>query len=91
MFVQIINNVPFGIYKGSRLTPYGEKVYGQYKGYNIEVYTAKEENNLKHKLFYVSDFLLNFIKSKFIYFDLNNNKRIVKCDANEKRNYKYMA
>lgn len=34
--------VSFGIYKGSKMTSYGEYTWGMFKGYRIEIYNAKE-------------------------------------------------
>ena len=34
------NPISFGIYKGHRITPYGECVYGKYKDYNLEILDA---------------------------------------------------
>lgn len=62
----------FGILKGYKKTPYGEYTWGVYKGYKIEIFDAKKS---QQKLIYVSDNkLLNWIKSKFIYF-LNDKKK----------------
>lgn len=77
MKTQPTSPITFGIYKSTRITSYGQCVYGVFKDHNIEVYTAKENNKLIHKLFYVSDKVRNFVKSKLIYFE-NGNKRIVR-------------
>lgn len=61
----INNNVSFGILKTHRKTSYGEYKQGFYKGYKIEVFDAYKN---KQKLIYVSDKLLNWVKSKLIYF-----------------------
>ena len=73
-----ISPVSFGIYLRTRKTSYGQCDYGVYKNNNIEIYTAKENGKLLHKLFYVSDAVRNFIKSKLIYFE-NQKKRILRC------------
>ena len=72
-----VNPVTFGIYKGTRVTHYGQCDYGVFKNYNIEIYSAwadktKKKNfeNLVHKLMYVSDMVRNFVKSKLIYFEI---------------------
>lgn len=72
-----ISPVSFGIYLRTRKTSYGQCDYGIYKNNNIEIYTAKENGKLIHKLFYVSDAVRNFIKSKLIYFE-NGIKKIVR-------------
>lgn len=58
-------NPSFGIYNGTKITSYGKCTYGNYKGYKIEVFDAYKN---KQKLIYVSDNLLNWVKSKLIYF-----------------------
>jgi len=59
------NPISFGIYKGSKITAYGEYTWGVFKGYRIEIYNAKEHNQ---KLQYVSDSrTLKWLKSKLIY------------------------
>lgn len=37
-------NPSFGIYKGHRITNYGEYTWGEYKGYKIEIFDAKNLN-----------------------------------------------
>jgi hypothetical protein len=73
-----IDSVNFGIYLKTRKTSYGQCDYGIYKNKNIEIYTAKENGKLIHKLFYVSDAVRNFIKSKLIYFE-NGIKKVLRC------------
>jgi hypothetical protein len=82
MFIPPIqpNPITFGIYLKTRKTGYGQCDYGVYKNHNIEIYTAKENNKLIHKLFYVSDAVRNFIKSKLIYFE-NGIKKVVRGNA----------
>lgn len=59
------NPISFGIYKGHRITNYGQYTWGEYKGRKIEIYDAKEYNQ---KLQYVSNSkTLKWIKSKLIY------------------------
>lgn len=66
----------FGIYLKTRRTPYGQCDIGKYKGNNIEIYT---DNTDKTKLYYVSDSIRNWIKSKLIYF-ADGNKKIIKSE-----------
>ena len=73
-----IDSVSFGIYLRTRKTSYGQCDYGIFKNNNIEIYTAKENGSLLHKLFYVSDAVRNFIKSKLICFE-NGKKKILRC------------
>ena len=59
------NPISFGIYKGHKITPYGQYTWGEYKGRKIEIYDAKEHNQ---KLQYVSNSkTLKWLKSKLIY------------------------
>lgn len=86
MYIQPIGtqtNTSFKIYKKTRLTDFGQCVYGTYKNQNIEVYSKKENGNLIHKLFYVSDCVRRFIKSKLIYFE-NGKKRVLRGERNDK-------
>ena len=69
-------NPTFRIYKGTKYTHYGQCTYGVFRDRNIEVYFDKKE---KTKLFYVSDLLRNWIKSKLIYFD-KGIKKIVRSE-----------
>ena len=75
---QPISPVSFGVYLRTRKTSYGQCDYGVFRNENIEIYTAKENGSLLHKLFYVSDAVRNFIKSKLIYFE-NGTKKILRC------------
>lgn len=63
MHIQPQSTIIFGIYKGSSQKPYGEYIWGEYKGLKIEVFDAYKHHQ---KLFYVSK-CFNFIKSKFVY------------------------
>ena len=56
--------IPFGIYRGSKKTPYGEYTWGVYRNKKIEIFDAKK---YEQKLFYVGDMnTLRWIKSKLI-------------------------
>lgn len=66
MIIDTSRKVNFGIYKWSKPTSYGERTHGVYKGYNIDIYKDKQD---KTKLYYVSDQIKNWIKSKLEYFD----------------------
>ena len=71
MIIDTSRKINFGIYKGIKKTGYGQRMYGTYKGNNIDIYYDKQD---KTKLFYVSDQLRNWIKSKLVYFDKGNKK-----------------
>jgi hypothetical protein len=69
-------NQTFGIYLRTRKTGYGHCDIGKFKGNNIEIY---HDNETKSKLYYVSDNLRNWIKSKLIYFE-RGFKKIVRSE-----------
>lgn len=77
------NSVTFGIYKGTRRTHYGHCDYGVYKNRNIEIYFDKQD---KTKLYYVSDLVRNWIKSKLVYFE-NGIKKINKSENKNERKF----
>ena len=74
MEITSINQVNFGIYKGTKVTGYGQCDYGIFKGKNIEIYYDKRD---KTKLYYVSDQLKRWIKSKLEYFDKGKKKTVI--------------
>ena len=75
---RIKDTTTFGIYKGHKLTSYGEYTWGTYKGYKIEIFDAKKYNQ---KLQYVSDSrTLKWLKSKLRYFQ-NGIKKIIRSNA----------
>ena len=70
--------ISFGIYKGHRITSYGQYTWGEYKGYKIEIFDAKKYNQ---KLQYVSNSkTFKWIKSKLTYFQ-NGIKKIMRSEA----------
>lgn len=73
--------ISFGIYKYSRIKPYGVFTHGEYKGYNIDIYDGGKKDNMK--LYYISDMANRWVKSKLKYI-LNGVRRINKS---ENRNY----
>lgn len=70
------NNVSFGIYKGSSKKPYGEYMWGEYKGNKVEVFDAFISNQ---KLIYISR-NMRFLKSKLIYW-VNGIKKIARAEG----------
>lgn len=68
--------IPFGILKGHKKKPYGDYMWGEYKGYKIEVYDAYKYNQF---LIYISK-NMNFIKSKLIYW-LEGQKKITRAEG----------
>ena len=66
-------NPSFGIYKYTLPKRYGELIHGEYKGYSIDIYNAEVQNN---KLYYISDKLGKWIKSKLKYIENGKIKTI---------------
>lgn len=76
MKIQPTDNINFGILKGVKKRPYGEYMYGEYKGHKIEVYNAYKNNQL---LIYVSK-NMEFLKSKLIYW-IDGIKKTTRAEA----------
>ena len=74
MDIKPINQVNFGIYKGIKRTGYGQCTHGEFKGYNIDIYYDTKD---KTKLYYVSDKIKNWVKSKLEYFDKGKKKTVI--------------
>lgn len=73
MHIQPISNINFGIYKGTHKTYYGFVDNGVFKDKVIDIYHAFNDNgSLKHKLYYVSNTIGGWIKSKLKFY--NNGK-----------------
>lgn len=71
------SSISFGIYIKTKKTSYGQCDIGKYRNKNIEIYNDFKD---KTKLYYVSDELRRWIKSKLIYFD-KGIKQIVRSQA----------
>lgn len=69
-------NISFGILKGHKKRPYGDYMWGEYKGKKIEVFDAYKYNQL---LIYVSE-NMKFVKSKLVYW-LDGIKKITKSEG----------
>ena len=68
----------FGILRGCKKTPYGDYIWGVYKGKRIEVYDAWK---CQQKLIYVSEEnTLNWIKMKFTYMQ-DKVKKVVRSQS----------
>ena len=77
MKTEPINPYPtFGIYLRTKKTAYGHCDIGKFKENNIEIYHDYKD---KTKLYYVSDKVRNWIKSKLIYFE-RGIKKIVRSE-----------
>ena len=66
----------FGILEHWHPTRYGDYKCGHYKGYKIEVFHDKKYDQ---KLIYVSDSLMNWVKSKLIYIQ-NGIKKVMRAE-----------
>ena len=73
--------INFGVYKNTKKTSYGERVRGIINGYQVDVYTAyNEDKTKKHKLYYVSR-AGQWVKSKLDFFKDNKKYKTVKSNA----------
>ena len=68
-------NPSFGIYKSTVITPYGKRVEGKYKDYNISIFDDKVE---KAKMFYITDKFQNWVKYKLIYQQNGKKHKVIK-------------
>ena len=68
-----VDNISFGIYLRTKRTYSGHCDIGKYKGNNIEIYHDYTDNT---KLYYVSDKVRKWIKSKLVYFQEGIKKTI---------------
>ena len=69
----------FGIYKGTKLTGYGNKITGKIKDYTLDIYIAQDKGKLKHKLYYLKK-AGEWVKSKLIYFSNNKPYKVIRCE-----------
>jgi hypothetical protein len=76
MKIQPTNNINFGILKGYKQRPYGDYMWGEYKGLKYEVFDAHKYNQ---KLIYVSKYM-NFVKSKLTYW-MDGIKKVVRAEG----------
>ena len=73
------NQPTFGIYIKTKKTFYGHCDIGKFKNKNIEIYYDYKDRT---KLYYVSDDVRNWLKSKLIYFE-RGIKRIVRSESSK--------
>lgn len=71
-------DINFGIYRCSKVTPYGKRDTGIYKDKIIDIYN---DTNNNIKLYYISDLYNNWIKSKLVYY-IDNIKHITRSNNN---------
>lgn len=58
------SNPSFGVHIVTRTTSYGNRATGLLKNCKLDVYTVTENGELTQKLYYLSDKLGNWVKSK---------------------------
>ena len=80
---------PFKCHKGTteHLRDYGKVIQdtGVFKGCKLDVYSAYDtEGNLVHKLYYLSDSVGHWIKSKLVYFKDNKKDKVVYSENKRK-------
>lgn len=68
MIIDANRKVNFGIYKGTKITQYGNKTTGVFKNYKLDIHEGYEQNKLVHKLYYLYDTTGKWIKSKLKYY-----------------------
>lgn len=76
------NNPNFGVYKVTQITHYGNRVTGLINGYKLDVYTAKEDGELVHKLYYLADKAGNWVKSKLKYYKGGSVIKVIRSEKN---------
>ena len=84
MQIQPTNPVNFGIYKGTKPTRYGRIDTGIINGKKLDIYYSYENRQIKHKLYYLTDNIGNWIKSKLIYFDDKGERKVIRSTPNGK-------
>ena len=72
------NNPPFGVYKVTKMTSYGKRETGFINGCKLDIYTAKEDGKLVHKLYYLADKAGKWVKSKLVLFANGKKVRVIK-------------
>jgi hypothetical protein len=73
-------NPTFGVYKVTKITHYGHRDTGILRDKKLDIYTGRENGELKHKLYYLSDNLGNWIKSKLVYFENGKKVNVVRSE-----------
>lgn len=81
MIIDTNRKINFGIYRCSKVTPYGTRDTGIYKDKIIDIYNDTGNNM---KLYYVSDLYNNWIKSKLAYY-IDKVKHITKSNRKDSR------
>lgn len=75
----------FGVWKGTTKTvrEYGATICdkGEINGKRIEIYSSySKQNKLEHKLYYLSDMVCNWLKSKLVYFSGKKKYKIIRSE-----------
>lgn len=84
MIIDTSRKVNFGIYRGTMKTHYGKVDTGIFKDKKLDIYYSYENNELKHKLYYLQDKLGNWLKSKLVFFKDNKPEKVVRSNIGDK-------
>lgn len=75
------NKPSFGIYKTIKATSYGTRQTGVINGFKLDIYTAKENNQITQKLYYLADKSGKWLRSKLVYFENGKKVKVIKSEA----------
>ena len=85
MIIETNRNISFGVYKSTKFTHYGKVDKGIINNKKLEIYSAYENNQLKHKLYYLQDNIGKWIKSKLVFFKDNKPEKVVRSNIGDKQ------
>lgn len=85
MIIDTSRKVNFGVYRGTKYTHYGKVDTGIIKNNKLDIYYSYENNELKHKLYYLQDKLGNWLKSKLVFFKDNKPEKVVRSNIGDKQ------
>ncbi len=74
-------NPTFGAYRTIKPTAYGTRMTGVINGYKLDIYTAKEHNQITQKLYYLADKAGKWVRSKLVYFENGKKAKVIKSEA----------
>ena len=84
MIVETHRKISFGVYRGTKYTHYGKVDTGIINNKKLEIYKTYENNELKHKLYYLQDQVGHWIKSKLLFFKDNKVDKVVRSNIGDK-------
>ena len=76
------SNPSFGVHIVTRTTSYGNRATGLLKNCTLDVYTVTENGELTQKLYYLSDKLGNWVKSKLKFYKGNKVYKVIRSENN---------